>query len=161
MMSETISEFGKPHIETASEGSSESDYAVNISDKPKDKGLLVGLEKSNSPRTGSWVLLVDGTSVGKDGELGALLMKNFFHALLSYEQLPQAAVFINEGVFLTCLDSPVLDCLNSLAAGGMAVVSCCTSLEFYKLRMKHCTGSSVGMHNILDLLSSASKVVTL
>ena len=156
-----MNECEKTRMDAASEGGSEPDYVVNISDKPKDKGLMIGLEKSNSSRTGAWVLLVNGISIGKEGELGALLMKNFFHALLSYEPLPQALVFINEGVLLTCLDSPVLDCLNSLVAGGTAVASCRTSLEFHKLRMKHCTGSAVSMHNILDILSAASKVVTL
>ena len=136
------------------------DYQTEISQPTGEKMLIASLEKSAQGALAPWVLLVTRPFIGDDGELGSLLMKDFFHALLSEELPPLAVIFVNKGVQLACLGSPVLDCLSMLQSRGSQVLSCRTSLEHYNLRIALCAGTVASMYGIIEKLRIAAKVIT-
>lgn len=111
---------------------------------------------------GKLVYLISQDTLGHGNtELGAMLMKSFMYTLLEREPRPQTIMFINSGVKLTVLGSPVLEHLQQMAERGVQILSCGTCLDFYHLKDKLAVGGITNMFTIVDELSSAAKAVTL
>ena len=68
-----------------------------------------------------------------DDELGHVLMKNFLYSLARNDVKPLAIMLMNEGVRLSCADSPSLDDLLLLAENGVPVTVCGTCLDYFGL----------------------------
>jgi len=108
------------------------------------------------------VYLITQQTLGQgNSELGAVLIKSFFYALLEKEPLPRAIMFINGGVFLTTVNSPVLEHLAALSAKGVQIQSCGLCLDYYDLKDKLLVGGVTNMYSIIEGLSSAEKAITL
>ena len=122
---------------------------------------------TNQPTEGrldsaSVVYLITQDTMGHGSqELGAVLIKGFFHALVEKEPLPKAVMFINGGVHLTVEKSPVLEQLLALAAKGVQILSCGTCLDYYQRKDKLAVGSITNMYTILEELSGGAKAITL
>ncbi len=110
---------------------------------------------------GPIVVLVKSQFLGSgDDELGAVLMRGFFHAMLELDAPPTYVIFLNSGVRLTVAGSPVLDDLRELARRGVEIWSCGTCLNFFKLTEELAVGSISNMYSILETLMSAGRLVT-
>lgn len=119
------------------------------------------LEEANLP-LGQTVYLITRTTLGQGSEeLGANLMQSFFFTLQANETPPAAILFINSGVKLTTDCSAVLESLLALSGRGVKIMSCETSLSFYKLKEKLAVGEMTGMYSIVEKLENSSKVITL
>jgi len=109
---------------------------------------------------GPIVVLVKSQFMGAgDDELGAVLMRGFFHAMLELDAPPTTIIFVNSGVRLTAAGSPVLDDLRELAQRGVEIWSCGTCLNFFKLTEQLAVGSISNMYTILEMLMSAGRLV--
>ncbi|MBW1645815.1 MAG: sulfurtransferase-like selenium metabolism protein YedF [Deltaproteobacteria bacterium] len=107
------------------------------------------------------VVYINGRCMGRgDEQLGRLLLKAFLKTLLELEVRPQALVFVNSGVHLTCDGSPELATIRELAAAGVTILSCGTCLDFFHLQNKLAVGQVSNMYEIADLLLQAGRVVT-
>ncbi|MFZ5596858.1 MAG: sulfurtransferase-like selenium metabolism protein YedF [Bacillota bacterium] len=93
-------------------------------------------------------------------DLGQVLIKSLMVTLSEMNPPPEAVLFLNSGVMLTCEGSPVLEQLNSLSQKGVALVSCGTCLEYYKLKDSLRAGNIGNMMVINDYLTGSSKVIT-
>lgn len=78
-------------------------------------------------------VLILKDSIGSDGELGRILMKNFLYSLARTEQPPAAVVLMNDGVRLACEGSESIEDLRLLVTQGVAVRACGTCLDFLGL----------------------------
>lgn len=108
------------------------------------------------------VYLITQQTLGQgNSELGAILIKSFFYALVEKEPLPRAIMFINGGVFLTTENSPVLEHLAALSNKGVQIQSCGLCLDFYDLKDKVAVGGITNMYSIIEELSSSGKAITL
>ncbi|MEN6414521.1 MAG: sulfurtransferase-like selenium metabolism protein YedF [Veillonellales bacterium] len=94
-------------------------------------------------------------------ELGGILIKSFFFALVEKEPLPQTLLFINSGVFLTTEGSPVAEHLLELDKKGVQILSCGTCLDYYERKDKLLAGGISNMYEIVEKLSSAAKTIIL
>jgi selenium metabolism protein YedF len=94
-------------------------------------------------------------------ELGGVLIKSFFFALLEKEPLPQTLLFVNSGVHLTTENSPVIEHLTALQEQGVQILSCGTCLDYYELKDKLLVGGITNMYTIIEEMSAAAKVITL
>ena len=94
-----------------------------------------------------------------DRRLGEILMKAFLNTLWDSKQKPTKIMFFNDGVRLTTDGSEVLETLNLLEKEGVKILSCGTCLEYYELKDKLKVGLVNNMHNTLDSLLSAGKVI--
>jgi selenium metabolism protein YedF len=121
-----------------------------------------GQKERGAGLQGKTVFLVTSNILGQGSpDLGQTLMKSFFTAVAEQEPPPKALIFLNTGVFLTARDSGVLGHLQKIAGKGAALLSCGTCLDYYKLKEKLAVGRVSNMYEILELVSSAEKVVTI
>jgi intracellular sulfur oxidation DsrE/DsrF family protein len=101
-----------------------------------------------------------GTVVGADEAFGVLMFDKFVHALETETEPPSAVCFYTEGVRLLCQGSPALLGLQLLEGKGVRLIACQSCLERYGLREKLAVGEVGDMKQIVGLLLSASKVLT-
>ena len=107
------------------------------------------------------VLLISSDQMGRgEAELGAILIRTFFHTLTESQPLPQTIIFYNSGVKLVVEDSPILDNLRALEAKGIELLACGTCLGYYNLKERIAVGSISNMYAIAETLLSADRVLT-
>lgn len=111
---------------------------------------------------GPLVLALSGEKMGRgEAELGQVLMRSFFHTLTEVQPRPDAILLFNTAVKLACLESPVLDDLHTLEAGGVQVLACGTCLGHFGLKDKLAAGRISNMYEIAEMMLRAGKVVNL
>lgn len=126
----------------------------------KGQGMLE--ETVPQPIQSDTAFLITQRTMGHGStELGQVLIKSFFYALLETEPLPRTIMFINGGVHLTTEGSVVLEHLNALAAKGVQILSCGACLDYYELKDKLAVGEITNMYTIIEEMSSAAKTITL
>lgn len=94
-------------------------------------------------------------------ELGKILMRSFLYTLHEMSGRVKHIIFMNSGVFLTTEGSEVLEILQGLAEEGADILSCGTCLDFYGLKDKLAVGEVTNMFTSVDILSRASRSITL
>ncbi|MDH7487193.1 MAG: sulfurtransferase-like selenium metabolism protein YedF [Anaerolineae bacterium] len=114
------------------------------------------------PAAGPLVLVVPGDRMGRGPEeLGAILIRAFFHTLGEVEPQPDVIIFFNEGVKLVVEGSPVLEDVQALAESGVEILACGTCLGFFELKEKVAVGEVSNMYTIAETMLRAGKVVSL
>jgi selenium metabolism protein YedF len=107
------------------------------------------------------VVFINSERIGAgDDELGARLMGSFLYSLVRTEPKPDALVFMNGGVRLTCRGSAALDDLRLLAVDGVAIYSCGTCLDWLGLKEKLAVGEVGNMNGTVTMLMAANDVVS-
>ncbi|MFP4563381.1 MAG: sulfurtransferase-like selenium metabolism protein YedF [Spirochaetia bacterium] len=108
------------------------------------------------------VLVVSSAVMGRgDDELGELLLRGFFHALVEADTKPGTIVFYNSGARLAAEGSPVLDDLTELEKYGVTLLACGTCLEYFGLKDSRTVGSVTNMYTITETLLEAERVINL
>lgn len=110
----------------------------------------------------STVYLITSNMFGQGPpDLGEVLMKSLMLTITETSPAPQALLFLNSGVLMTCEGSSVIGQLHSLSSKGTVLISCGTCLEYYKLKNKLIAGRVGNMLEINGYLSKAAKVITI
>jgi selenium metabolism protein YedF len=123
-----------------------------------------GVEEAQTSEasTENTVFLITNKTLGQGSqELGTVLIKSFFYAMLEKEPLPRLLMFMNSGVYLTCQGSPVAEHLQALLERGVQILSCGTCLDYYELKDKLAVGGITNMYTIVEEMSAANKAITL
>ena len=111
------------------------------------------------------VLLVTREGLGQvdpaEKPFGVEMFDRFLHALESQPIKPDAICFYTEGVKLLCEGSPAVLGLRLLQGSGVRLLACRTCIEHFQLTNKICVGEICGMNDIVALLVSAERVVTI
>jgi DsrE/DsrF-like family len=111
------------------------------------------------------VLLVTREGLGQvdptERPFGVAMFDRFLHAMESQPIKPDAICFYTEGVKLLCKGSPAALGLGLLQGMGVRLLACRTCIEHFQLTDKICVGEICGMNDIVTLLLSAEKVVTI
>lgn len=94
-------------------------------------------------------------------ELGKNLMKTYLYSMTEADVKPQLMAFINNGVFLTVQDSPVLEHIQALADSGVEVYSCGACLNYHQLEDKLAVGAVTNMYSIVEWMNGAESVIKL
>jgi selenium metabolism protein YedF len=98
---------------------------------------------------------------GENSALGNLLMQSFIHTLTGLNVKPESLIFMNNGVKLVTVDSPVLADLKELEKQGIEIIACGTCLSRLELMEKVAVGKISNMYTIAETMFRASKVVAL
>jgi selenium metabolism protein YedF len=154
---ENVLKFAKANMCSAEFAVEDGIFTVTI-----HKGA--GGEKVESPKiaTENTVFLLTSNTLGHGSEeLGTVLIKSFFYALLEKEPLPRLLLFMNSGVYLTSENSPVAEHLQALSERGVEILSCGTCLDYYELKDKLAVGGITNMYTIVEELAAADKAITL
>lgn len=139
----------------------QSDGTIHVQLSRPGEASPATSQPARAPAAGPTVVLVKSQYMGAgDDELGAILMRGFFHALQQLDEPPAQIIFLNSGVRLAIADSPVLADVQALAQRGVEVWSCGTCLNFFKLTDQLAVGQVSNMYSILEMLMAAGRIVT-
>lgn len=110
------------------------------------------------------LILVTRNSLGTvspgDESFGVEMLDKFFHTLESQQEKPLAICFYTEGAKVVCEGSPHVLSLKLLEGLGVRLVTCQTCLDHYGIADQVAVGGTGGMVEIVEIIESASKVVT-
>jgi len=98
---------------------------------------------------------------GENTVLGGLLMQSFLHTVAGLNIKPETIIFMNNGVKLVTVDSPVLGELKDLEGQGIEIIACGTCLSRLELADKVGVGKVSNMYTIAETMFRASKIVPL
>ncbi|MBN1499011.1 MAG: sulfurtransferase-like selenium metabolism protein YedF [Spirochaetes bacterium] len=94
-----------------------------------------------------------------DDDLGSILIKACINTIREITPLPEKIIFYNSGVKLATSSSPVIDSLKELEKTGVTVLICGTCADFYQIKPDIAVGRISNMYDILEALTSASKII--
>jgi selenium metabolism protein YedF len=148
------------YSETAKEG---KDWRVKLvkgdachADTPTD----LESPKKEEERMDKDILLIVGTdSLGKEEELGKILVKGFFETMKVTKEIPHTIFFLNAGVKLTTMSEEVIPVLEDLEAMGVEIFSCGTCLKYYGLESEMKVGYRGTTNHVVEGLRDFKKVV--
>ncbi|MGE5390875.1 MAG: sulfurtransferase-like selenium metabolism protein YedF [Deltaproteobacteria bacterium] len=126
--------------------------------------MVPGQELMESPVAKDAVvaILIKSSLFGEgDPELGGILMKSFLFSLNELDGKVAHLIFMNSGVKLTTVGSPVLEHLQALEQKGIEVLSCGTCLDFYGVKDKLMAGKVTNMYTAVEILTGADRVLTI
>ena len=107
------------------------------------------------------VYLFESDFIGRNRELGKILINGFLNAITSLPKRKSRIVLISNGVRLATAGSYVLDTLLELKQSGFEILICGTCLDFFKIRDKVRVGTISNALEIMGALTNATKVVKL
>jgi selenium metabolism protein YedF len=106
------------------------------------------------------LLLIIGTdALGKDEELGKMLVKGFFDTMKVTKQLPHTIFFLNAGVKLTTMNDGTVGVLKEIESMGVEIYSCGTCLKHYDLESMLKVGHRGTTNHIVEGMQDFEKVV--
>jgi len=148
--------FAKTHAyfsETTREG---NDWRVKIV-----KGYVCAAAAKDEPEAPEKDLLVIiGTdTMGKEEDLGRILMKAYFETMKIYRQLPHTMIILNAGVRLTTVNEEILPILKEIETMGVEVYSCGTCLKHYGLESELKVGHRGTTNHIVEGMKDFKKTV--
>jgi len=106
------------------------------------------------------LLVIIGTdTMGKDDDLGKILMKAYFETMKTYKEVPHTMFFLNAGVRLTTVNEEILPVLKEIEAMGVEVYSCGTCLKHYGLETQLKIGHRGTTNHIVEGMKDFAKTV--
>ncbi|GAB4421447.1 MAG: sulfurtransferase-like selenium metabolism protein YedF [Thermodesulfovibrionales bacterium] len=112
-----------------------------------------------SPPPKDLLLIIATDTMGKEEDLGKILMKAFFETMKVYKELPSTIFFLNAGVKLTTTSEEVIPILKELEAMGVEIFSCGTCLKYYNLESELKVGYRGTTNHIVEGMKDFRKTV--
>jgi len=132
-----------------------NDWRVKIA-----KGYVCAPAAEKEPEAEKDLLLVVGTdTMGKEEEIGKILMKAYFETMKAYKQLPHTIFFLNAGVKLTTINDETVPTLKDIEAMGVEIYSCGTCLKYYNLESQLQVGHRGTTNHIVGGMEDFKKTV--
>lgn len=108
------------------------------------------------------LILVTREGMGSaPSELQTVLIINFFRTLIKENQIPKTIFFYADGVKLNIHGSVIEDLLLDLENMGASIITCTTCLNFYNVLSELASGKKGGMLDLIRLIGSSEKVITI
>ncbi|MDA8388780.1 MAG: sulfurtransferase-like selenium metabolism protein YedF [Nitrospiraceae bacterium] len=105
------------------------------------------------------LMVVASDQLGKEENLGRMLMKGFFETMKVTKEVPHTVFFLNAGVKLTTLDEEMVPVLKEIERMGAEIFSCGTCLKYYGLESSLKVGYRGTTNNITDGMADRRKTV--
>lgn len=102
------------------------------------------------PQPQAYFLIVATDTIGKDEELGKILIKAFFETMKVTKELPKSIFFLNAGVKLTTINEELIPILKEIEAMGVEIFSCGTCLKYYDLESELKVGFRGTSNHIIE-----------
>lgn len=142
--------------ETLREG---RDWKVKIVKGYQCKVKAAAPEEAPATDKKSLLLIIGTDTMGKEEELGKILMKGFFDTMKVTKQLPHTMFFLNAGVKLTTVNEEIVPVLKSIEDMGVEIYSCGTCLKHYDLEAQLKVGKRGTTNHIVEGIQDFEKVV--
>jgi len=106
------------------------------------------------------IFMIIGTdTLGKEEELGKILMKGFIETMKVTKELPHTIFFLNAGVKLTTVNEETVSILKEIEDIGVELFSCGTCLKYYNLEDELKVGYRGTTNHIVEGIKDFKKVV--
>ncbi len=105
------------------------------------------------------LLIVASDTMGKEEDIGRVLMKGFFETMKVTREIPHTIFFLNAGVKLTTGENELIGILKDIEAMGVEVYSCGTCLKHYGLEAALKVGFRGTTNHIVEGMKDFKKVV--
>lgn len=132
-------------------------YPCEIAPEQKETESIQQETLSHQPST--YFLIVATDTMGKEEELGKILMKAFFETMKVTRELPHTIFFLNAGVKLTTINEEFISIIKDVEAMGVEVFSCGTCLKHYDLESELKVGYRGTTNHIIEGLKDSKKTV--
>ncbi|BCB96551.1 hypothetical protein JZK55_14730 [Dissulfurispira thermophila] len=121
-------------------------------DRQKTTEQIKGTEKD-------LLLIIGSDTMGKEEELGRILMKAFFETIKVTKEIPHTIFFLNAGVKLTTMNEEIIPILKDIEAMGVDIFSCGTCLKYYNLESELKVGYRGTTNHIVEGIKDFKKTV--
>ncbi len=114
----------------------------------------------NMKPAGKGLLMIIGTdTLGKDEDIGRILMKGFLETMKVTRDLPDMIFFLNAGVRLTTVNDETVQLIRDIESMGVEIFSCGTCLGHYGLESELKVGYRGTTNHVVEGLKDFGKVV--
>lgn len=105
------------------------------------------------------LLILGSDTMGKDEDLGKVLMKGFFETMRVTGELPHTIFFLNAAVKLTTVDDEMISLLKEIERMGVEIFSCGTCLKHYGLEKSLQVGYRGASNHIVEGIKDFKRTV--
>lgn len=105
------------------------------------------------------MLVVATDALGREEEIGKILVKGFFETMKVTKEIPHTIFFLNAGVKLTTVNHEIIPVLKDLAEMGVEIFSCGTCLKYYNLETELKVGYRGTTNHIVEGMKDFQKVI--
>lgn len=105
------------------------------------------------------LLIISSDVIGKDEEIGRVLMKGLFETMKVTKEIPHTIFFLNAGVKLTTVNEEIIEILKEINAMGTEIYSCGTCLKYYNLESELKVGYRGTTNHIVEGFKDFKKIV--
>jgi len=126
---------------------------------PEKQGVEQPLTQTTSLQPSAYFLIVATDTMGKDEELGKVLMKAFFETMKVTKEIPQTIFFLNAGVKLTTMNKDIVPVVKDIEAMGVEIFSCGTCLKHYGLESELKVGYRGTTNHIVEGIKDFKKTI--
>jgi selenium metabolism protein YedF len=134
-------------------------YRIILSGCPEARGKTQPAEVICSDTRNLVVLSTD--AIGKDEELGRILMKAFLNTICEGERIPWRLVLLNRAVLLALEDAETREAVANIESAGVEVLVCGTCLDYFNAKERLAAGRVSNMYEIVETMLMASNSVTI
>jgi len=103
-------------------------------------------------------LVISTDTMGKEEELGRIVIKNFFETIKATGEIPHTIFFLNAGVKLTTMNEEIASILKEIESMGTEIYSCGTCLKYYNLESELKVGHRGASTQVVEALNDFKKV---
>jgi selenium metabolism protein YedF len=125
---------------------------------PQKNEDFLGQSRAAEKET-AYFLVIATDTMGKDEELGKVLMKAFFETIKVTKEIPHTIFFLNAGVKLTTVNEEIVQILKEIEAMGVEIFSCGTCLKHYSLESEIKVGYRGTTNHIVEGMKDFQKTV--
>ena len=137
----------------------EAEYAAAIS--VNEKSLPAFRTEQISADSGVTYLFTADQIGISDPVPGQVLMKSFLIALVQAPNPPESVLLINTAVKMAAVDADVLNEMQTLSKCGTKILLCGQCVTYYELTDNLAVGRVTNMLEILEVLTAATRAITL
>ncbi len=123
---------------------------ISPAEPQTEKSTLTSPLKMESSQPSDYFLIVATDTIGKEEELGRILMKSFFETMKVTKELPKTIFFLNAGVRLTTINEEIIPILKEIESMGVEIFSCGTCLKYYNLESELKVGYRGTSNHIIE-----------
>jgi len=118
-----------------------------------------GAEEKPSKTEKDLFIIVGSDTMGKEEELGKILMKGVFETMKVTKELPHTIFFLNTGIRLTTIDSEFISLMREFSEMGVEIFTCGTCLKYFNLESELKVGYRGTTNHIVEGIKDFQKTV--
>lgn len=105
------------------------------------------------------LLIISTDAMGKEEEIGKILIRGFFETMKATKEIPHTIFFLNAGVKLTTVNEEIIQALKEIESLGVEIYSCGTCLKYYNLESELKVGYRGTTNHIVEGIKDFKKIV--